>query len=503
MKKTLSIHLGRQLFIIEEDAYDRLQQYLHRLELSLKAEEGVAEIMEDIEMRFAELILTYLGENRKVVNINDIETGIASLGEPEEITEEAEQQTGKEKAGAETSSSFGQRRLYRDPENNMLGGVCAGLAAYLNIDPVVVRIVFVLLLFTGAGFPAYILFWIIVPNAVTPSDRLRMQGKAVTVDTLKEEFVKATDRIKDDTLRARDRFKSGNDPYVRRAKFVLHQLGRIAGFGMIALSLLWLVFYTLFVSGAVDVIPSTGDTEYLSVREFFVILIPVDSTRMLVWAAMLLAGFLIPITLILLGLRLLTDKYRQGLKIALLTSSMLVGAGFICGIVGGMQTARDMAVDIEVEQQHLTLNATDLVVEEIPQYDAHKRIISTSGADFLVIEKGRISDEGILITYRTSDDSLFHIYQVFRANGVDRNSALKRCGRIRNKMELNGNKLMIDPYYSFPKTDGLRDQDVEVIIEVPKNKLLTVKSLRVENPDREYNGVLRADEPFEPFDTWD
>ena len=184
MKKTLSIHLGRLLFIIEEDAYDRLQQYLHRLELSLKAEEGVVEIMEDIEMRFAELILTYLGETRKVVNINDIETGIASLGEPEEITEEAEQQTGKEKAGAETSSSFGQRRLYRDPENNMLGGVCAGLAAYLNIDPVVVRIVFVLLLFTGAGFPAYILFWIIVPNAVTPSDRLRMQGKARNVQNM-------------------------------------------------------------------------------------------------------------------------------------------------------------------------------------------------------------------------------------------------------------------------------------------------------------------------------
>ncbi len=500
MKKTLSIHLGRQLFTIEEDAYERLQQYLHRLEQSLNAEEGIAEIMEDIEMRFAELIVSYLGETRKVVNMNDVETGIASLGEPEVISEETEpKQEQRKETTAETSTS-GSRRLYRDPENSMLGGVCAGLAAYLNIDPVIMRIIFVILFFTGTGVPAYILFWIIVPSAVTPSDRLRMQGKAVTVDTLKEEFVKATDRIKDDTQRARDRFKAGNDPYVKRAKFVLHQLGRIAGFGMIALSLLWLVFYTLFISGAVDVIPASGDTDYLSVREFFTILIPVDSTRSLMWAGILLTGFLIPATFILLGIRLLTDKYRRPLKIALVTSSLLVAVGFICGFVAGMQTGRDMAVYAEVEQQHLTLSADDLVVEEIPHYVSHKRILSTGGMEFLTVEHGRIYTEGILVTYRASDDSLFHIYQVYQAHGVDRNSALKRCNRIKNTIELKGNKLMIDPYYNFPKQDGLRNQEIQVIIEVPKDKLLHIKDLRVDNPDHEYNGMLYANEPF---DTWE
>jgi len=88
MKKTLSIHLGRQLFIIEEDAYDRLQQYLQRLESSLKGEEGVGDIIEDIEMRFAELLMSYLGETRKVVTIEDVEKGVGSLGEPEEISED-------------------------------------------------------------------------------------------------------------------------------------------------------------------------------------------------------------------------------------------------------------------------------------------------------------------------------------------------------------------------------------------------------------------------------
>src|SRR3990167_2659109 len=124
MKKTLSIHLGRQLFIIEEDAYDRLQQYLQRLENSLKGEEGVGDIIEDIEMRFAELLMSYLGENRKVVTIEDVEKGVSSLGEPEEISEDApkEEPQGKRTEWYEPK----QRKFYRDTENGMLAGVAAG-----------------------------------------------------------------------------------------------------------------------------------------------------------------------------------------------------------------------------------------------------------------------------------------------------------------------------------------------------------------------------------------
>jgi hypothetical protein len=130
MKKTLSIHLGRQLFIIEEDAYDRLQQYLQRLESSLKGEEGVGDIIEDIEMRFAELLMSYLGETRKVVTIEDVEKGVGSLGEPEEISED----TPKEEPQAKRSQWYDskQRKFYRDTENGMLAGVASGTAAYIG-----------------------------------------------------------------------------------------------------------------------------------------------------------------------------------------------------------------------------------------------------------------------------------------------------------------------------------------------------------------------------------
>ena len=108
MKKTLSIHLGRQLFVIEEDAYDRLQAYLKKLEASLANESGITEIIEDIEMRFAELLTQYLGDTRQVVTIGDIEKAITSLGEPEEITEETEQP----KQQAHQQGNEGQKRMY-------------------------------------------------------------------------------------------------------------------------------------------------------------------------------------------------------------------------------------------------------------------------------------------------------------------------------------------------------------------------------------------------------
>lgn len=183
MKKTLSIHLGRQLFTIEEDAFDRLKQYLVKLERSLEAETGASDILEDIEMRCAELLHGYLGETRKVVVLSDIEKAISSLGEPEEIREEADlHDHEKARNNQQTSGQTdGQKRLYRDTENSTVAGVCSGLAAYFQVDPVLIKIIFVLFGFMGFGVGLYIILWIVIPNAKTPSERLQMRGKPVTV----------------------------------------------------------------------------------------------------------------------------------------------------------------------------------------------------------------------------------------------------------------------------------------------------------------------------------
>jgi phage shock protein C len=496
MKKTLSIHLGRQLFVIEEDAFDRLQQYLNRLEASLQGENGTAEIIEDIEMRFAELLMSYLGETRKVVTITDIEKGIESLGEPEVISED----TPREEAQSRTSSqqTGGQRRFFRDPEGGMLGGVCSGIAAYLNIDPVIVRIIFVLMAFAGfAGGLIYVILWVIVPNANTPSERLQMQGKAVTIDSLKDEVGRAADRIKDDTRRARDRFRSGNEHILERGRGIVKLFLRLLGLLLIGFATLWLIFFTLTVTGLIDFIPITGDKEYASMYDFLHITAPVGNTFDLLWASILLTGFAAPLLAIALGIRLIMDKGHRALKISFIALPLIIITGIICGAISGMQIGRDFAVYEGFEQQHLTSNTNSLVVSELPHYYAGRRIVSSGGVDFINVKNGVVTEQGIIISYRPSKDSLFHVHHYISANGIDSEAALKRGGNIHHEIQLLGDTLVVDPYYSYPVADGFRAQRIKVIIDVPKGKKLTIKNWEVTEPESEYNGSFRAGEPFE------
>jgi phage shock protein PspC (stress-responsive transcriptional regulator) len=495
MKKTLSIHLGRQLFVIEEDAFDRLQQYLKRLETSLQGENGTAEIIEDIEMRFAELLMSYLGETRRVVTIADVEKGIASLGEPEVISEDTVRDESQSRSSSQQNS--GQRRFYRDPEGGILGGVCAGLAAYLNIDPVIVRIGFILLAFAGFMVPLYIILWVIVPSASTPSERLQMQGKQVTVDALKDEIGRAADRIKDDTLRARDRFKANNEHILRRGHVLAKVLLKIVGIVLIGFASLGLIFFTLTVTGLIDFIPMTGDEEYASVHDFLQIAVSDNRTFDLMWTGILLAGSAAPLLGIAIGTRLLMDrKSPRPLRIALITLPVVIVIGIICGAVSGAQIGRDFAVYESFEQQQLTSNTHHLVVSELPHYYAGRRIVSSGGVDFVNVKNGMVTEQGIIISYRPSRDSLFHVHHYISANGVDSEAALKRSGNIRHDVRLQGDTLVVDPYYSYPVADGFRAQRIKVIIDVPKGKKLTIKNWEVFEPESEYSGRFLAGEPF-------
>lgn len=500
MKKTLSIHLGRQLFVIEEDAFDRLQQYLKRLETSLKGETGVADIIEDIEMRFAELLHSYLGETRKVVTIEDVEQAISSLGEPEEISEDASQDDTQERPYSYNYSNAGQRKFFRDTDNGVLAGVCSGLAAYMNIDPVIVRLIFILLLFAGIAIPTYIILWIIIPNAKTPSERLQMHGRPVTVDALKDEFIKAADRMKDDTLRARDRFREGGDHIAQRTRQVAKLISKLIGIGLIGFAGVGLLIFTLVTTGIIDVVPTTGDEQYTSLHDFLQLVAPSDNTFTLMWWAILIVGLCGPILAILIGIRLLLEKSNRFFKINFIVLPVLIGTGLCCGLISGLQTGRDFAMYAEIENQHLTTNTDHLIIEELPHYTNNHRIITTGGIDFIHIRHGRIHEEGVLIRYKQSDDSLFHIRQIFSAHGVDRSMALKRSGRIQHTVQLLGQKLVIDPQYAYPISDQFREQEVEVIIEIPKGKQLTIKNFNIKDPAIEHRGMLHTDEPFEVWE---
>lgn len=182
MKKTFTINISGTIFHIEEDAYEKLQGYFQRLKNHFGNSQEAREIIADIEGRIAEIFLEKTKGDNKVITLELIDEVIGIMGAPEDFLEP---ETEEPIPGV----TRGKRRLYRSPDQRVIAGVCGGLGAYFKIDPVVVRILFVLLFFVnGVGLLAYIILWIAVPKAITASQRLEMKGEEITVSNIQRSF---------------------------------------------------------------------------------------------------------------------------------------------------------------------------------------------------------------------------------------------------------------------------------------------------------------------------
>ncbi len=190
MKKTLTVNLGGTVFHIDEDAYELLDKYLSNLRIHFRNEEGSEEIMNDFEMRISELLNERIRLGYGVITITEIESVIKRMGSPEELFEDAPENN-KQRTGPTSSPHdshvYTQKRLFRNPDDRILGGVAGGLAAYLDWDPTLVRLLIILLTAVSAGFPfviIYFVMWIIVPMARTATEKLQMRGETITIENI-------------------------------------------------------------------------------------------------------------------------------------------------------------------------------------------------------------------------------------------------------------------------------------------------------------------------------
>lgn len=191
MKITVSINLGGYSFNIDEDAYAELKMYLRNLELHFAHEESASEILSDIETRMAELFRTKITSYKQVINIEDVRQAISVLGTPEDISD-SDGPSSREKF-----SSPGYHRMYRDPDNRVIGGVCSGMGAYWNIDPVIVRIIFIVMaLAGGAGVLVYLILYIVLPEAKTTAQKIEMKGEPVNIHNIKDAVKKEFDSVR-------------------------------------------------------------------------------------------------------------------------------------------------------------------------------------------------------------------------------------------------------------------------------------------------------------------
>jgi len=189
MNKTVTINISGLFFHIDEDAYNKLSNYLVAIKKSLNTE-GKEEIINDIESRIAEIFSEKINPSTGVISMIDVDNIIKMMGQPEDYRlddEDAEYVNEEQKSDFE-SYPKGIKKLFRDGDRRVLGGVLAGFSNYCNVDVVWIRIIFILLTFVyGMSIIIYPILWIIIPKAKSVSDILEMKGEPVNISNIEKQ----------------------------------------------------------------------------------------------------------------------------------------------------------------------------------------------------------------------------------------------------------------------------------------------------------------------------
>lgn len=192
MKETVKAGIGGYAFTLDADAYDLLRLYLDNLKVHFENKEDGSEIIADIEARMCELLQMKTGKIESIITLDDANSIINIMGNPVDFKEEAANETNNIQPEKSENAPI-RKKLYRDTEDKILGGVCAGLAKYFHIDPVIIRVGYAASIASagfitdklgGYIFLSYFLLWVAMPKAKTMTQKLAMSGEDPSVEAI-------------------------------------------------------------------------------------------------------------------------------------------------------------------------------------------------------------------------------------------------------------------------------------------------------------------------------
>ncbi len=187
MKKTLTINLNGAVYHIDDDAYRMLDRYLSDLRIYFRKQREGEEVIEDIEARVGELFSEQLRTSgTQVITLRNVEDVISRIGKPEEFASAKTKTDDFDTYSAHAGTTRSYRRLYRNPDDKILGGVLSGISAYLGWDPTWLRILMFALALFGVGSPIiiYLILWLLIPQAYTAEEKLAMRGEPINMENI-------------------------------------------------------------------------------------------------------------------------------------------------------------------------------------------------------------------------------------------------------------------------------------------------------------------------------
>ncbi|MBI1268268.1 MAG: PspC domain-containing protein [Cryomorphaceae bacterium] len=497
MNKTLSVNIGGYVFNIEEDAYQALQNYLDAIARNFKKQSGADEIMADIEARIAELFNEALVGGRQVVIIKDVEWVIERMGRPEQVA-------GEDDEDAQNNEHFNEpkdRRLYRDPENAMLGGVCSGLGYYLGWEPSVVRIIFFLLAFFGfAGIPIYIILWIAMPEAKTTAEKLRMKGQKINVENISKSINDEFENVKSSfsKMDKEGSIKNGLDKLLSALGLVVSVLVKviktIVGAVLILTGVAILITAVALFVGIGKFNNDVVNYDFLNNFIFFS-----ENNLNLAYVSAFLLLVVPVIALFYMGMRAVmsTPLRVRGLGLTLLV--LLILASVMASFVAIYQVSEYSDYEMVTNETPLNVNSDTLVLAMLDDPHWHNQINANRNYKFDML---RINDDFILkgdpkIRLEVSKSSEYILEVIKKSHGKTTTDALHFAEEIEYNYITSGDTLFLSPLMKFPKGQKFREQETEVVLHIPEGRFVDIsKSLtRMTWTGRTFDNLKRSEIP--------
>lgn len=473
MNKTVNINIGGLFFHIDEDAYQKLSRYFDAIKRSLSNSSGKDEIMKDIEMRVAELLTEKQKSDKHVINNKDVDEVIVVMGQPEDYRIDDD---GTETKSETFFAATNRKKLYRDKDRGLIGGVCTGLGHYFGVEAVWIKIIFLLLAFTSFGVIAYLILWIATPKAVTTSEKLEMTGEPVTISNIekkvREEFESVSNKFKNANYdEMGNQVKTGAE---RVASGLSDVIMKIFGAFAKVLGAIILVFSAMSLAGLFIGLFTFGTTSFID-APWQRYVEAVNYTDVPLWAFGLLTFLAMGIPLfffLLLGLKLLVANMKSlsaAVKYSLLAIWIFaVGSLVVIGIKQSTESAFEGKV---VTKETINIQPTDtLQIKFISNdffsknVDEHEEFIFTQdSAKNEVIYSNQISFE-----IKSTDKAQPYLQIEKLADGKSFKEANERAEKIKYGFKIVGNQLLLDNYLLTEMASKFREQRVALYLYLPK-----------------------------------
>ena len=482
MKKTVKINISGVIFHLDEDAYQVLQNYLTAINQRFASNDEGKEVISDIEHRIAEILQSKLNEQKQVISTEDVNEVIDIMGRPEDFENE-EESSSKEHHYYERSS----KRLYRDPDNRMLGGVCSGIATYMGIDPLIIRIIFFVLLFVfGIIGVIYIVLWALLPAANTTAQKLDMRGESFNISDIEKNVRNEYESVKDNFKnfknskeydRTRGFFESLIYAIGAFFRFIFRFIGAIIGLVFIVAGVGFLIGITGTLVIGEPFMP--WNNIFIDDHVIFTDMIHsfIDPNTLWIIAICAIIVVFIPLLAIIYG----GFKLLLGIRPK---DKSLAGIGFLAWIISLIVLV--VLVATQFKQFSISVNDSDRIVIDEP---ANKTLYLKANEDRSVAtSKFYIFDSEFKILYDENDEDQLYAFpeiDIIRGNsdnvvieiekegrGSDRYEALRNTEKIMYSIDVQDTIIYFDAVYSLVEQNKWTFPEVDVTVKVPENYIL-------------------------------